>query len=429
MIASAWERPDVHALAERARAILDAGLAEGQRAVLVHDLDAMLARFRAYRAAFPPGTLHAVAIKANPLVGVLRVLVEEGAGLEAASYEEVALALAAGCPPERVVFDSPAKTEAEIRAALELGVLLNADSLDEVARIAAAWRPGHRSQVGLRVNPGIGAGRIATTSVAHATSKFGEPIGEDPAPILAAFRRHPWLVGLHVHAGSQGLSVDRLVEAAAVAEGLRRKVDAALGSGRVAFVDVGGGLPVAYRTGDEAPAPAALVEGLARVCPGLLDGVRLVTEPGRSLHAPCGFALSRVEAVKHPGGADVVVHHLGADLLLRAVYRPAEWPHELAALDPRGNPREGEATPWIVPGPLCFGGDVLGPLPLVAPRVGDWLLIRDIGAYTLSMWSRHCSRGIPLVLGIEHRPFRARVLRAAEAPDDVVRFWSPPDPR
>src|SRR5690606_23556110 len=90
----------------------------GERALLVHDLDGVRAGLDELRAAFPQGTLHAVAVKANPVVKVLEVVVEAGHGLEAASFEELMLARAAGCPPERLVYDSPARTPAELRAAL-----------------------------------------------------------------------------------------------------------------------------------------------------------------------------------------------------------------------------------------------------------------------------------------------------------------------
>ena len=89
-------------------------------------------------------------------------------------------------------------------------------------------------------------------------------------------------------------------------------------------------------------------------------------------------------------------------------------------LDPEGHPKHGPERPWTVAGPLCFAGDVIGrgaPLPDVHP--GDWLLVRDTGAYTMGMWSRHCSRGMPVVLDAAS----LRVLRRRETPEDIVRFW------
>ena len=128
------------------------------KAALFHDLDRLESHVAQLRAAFPDDALHGVAIKANPLTEVLAVLVRAGVGLEAASWEEVSLAVAAGCPGERIIFDGPAKTDAELRAAIELGVWLNADNADELARLEALGAPG-RARIGIRVNPGVGAGR------------------------------------------------------------------------------------------------------------------------------------------------------------------------------------------------------------------------------------------------------------------------------
>ncbi len=383
-------------------------LGEDDPAVIFHDLAQMRARLERVRAAFPPGTLHAVAIKANPLVEVLRALVDAGAGLEAASWEEVRLALAAGCPPARIVYDSPAKTRAEIAAALRAGVHLNADNLVELERIAAL-RAGSSSTIGLRVNPQVGAGRIGLTSVADKVSKFGVPLDD---PDLPAALRLPWVTGLHVHVGSQGCTLAQL------AEGVRRVW--ALRTPHMTTFDLGGGLPVPYGPGEPAPTP----EEYAALLPAFAD-VRVVTEFGRFLHAPCGFAVSRVEYVKRAGDVSIAVLHVGGDLLVRAVLRPDEWHHRLELLDPEGRPKAAAASGrWIIAGPLCFGGDVLArdvALPPVEP--GDLVLIRDVGAYTLSYWSRSCSRAIPAVIGLDGGDLR--LLRPRERPDDLVTFWGP----
>lgn len=405
-----------------------AALAEGHLddtapAALFHDLGRLRRRLERVRTAFPPDTLHAVAIKANPLVEVLRCLVAAGAGLEAASFEEAHLALAAGCPPSHVVYDSPAKTRAELAEALRLGLYLNLDNLDELSRVAALGPPPGHGPIGLRVNPMVGAGRIALTSVAARGSKFGVPLDTGRGAIVEAFARFPWLTGLHVHTGSQGCAVDLLASGVARVETLR----AELGPGRVRWLDLGGGLPVAYRPDEQAPTPEDYVAALRRAAPGALaGGPRLVTELGRALQAPCGFALSRVEYVKDGGDRPTVVVHVGADLLLRVAYRPGEWHHELAVLDTTGCPRGEPPTDVRVVGPLCFGGDVLAEsVALPLPRPGDLLVVHDVGAYTLGMWSRHCSRGMPPVLGYEDAAAPAlRVLRRRERPEDIVTFWS-----
>lgn len=131
-----------------------------------------------------PGTpvLHAFAVKATPLVPVLRLLREAGIGVEVASAGELALARAAGVSPKRTVLDSPAKTPAELREALALGIAVNADNPQELGRIDALVRSATtRSPIGIRVNPQVGSGAIDALSTATATSKFGVALRDEGA--------------------------------------------------------------------------------------------------------------------------------------------------------------------------------------------------------------------------------------------------------
>ena len=380
------------------------------KAVLFHDLDRLGSHLAQLRTALPDDALHAVAVKANPVVAVLREVVAAGCGLEAASWEEVALAVAAGCPPDRIVFDGPAKTDTELRDALALGVWLNADNAAELERLEALGAPG-RARIGIRVNPGVGAGRIGITSTVGKASKFGVPLADAPALI----RRYPFVTGLHVHTGSQGCGLDLLSAAARATAEVAVALD-------LAWLDVGGGLPVRYTASDPEPPPVSAWADALRDTPAW-GRLRLLTELGRSVHAGCGFAVSRIETVKTMEGRPLLTVHLGADFLLRRVYAASDWDHELVVLDPDGVPREGPCVASSVGGPLCFAGDLIArnrPLPRAQP--GDLLLIRDVGAYTLSMWSRHCSRGLPPVWGV--RGEETVPLLAGETADDVVAFWS-----
>lgn len=243
------------------------------KAALFHDLDGLTGRIESLQQAFPPDTLHAVAIKANPLIEVLRAIVATGAGLEAASWEEVQCAVAAGCPADRIVFDSPAKTDDELREALQLGVWINADNDQELERLEALGAPGN-GRVGLRVNPQLGEGSIAMTSTVGKQSKFGLPLHR-AAELL---QRFPFITGLHVHTGSQGVGLPLLKQAAlAVAEVV---VEHGL-----QWIDIGGGIPVRYR--NDAPIPptfAAWAEAVAAIP----THVKVLTEVGRSVHAPTG---------------------------------------------------------------------------------------------------------------------------------------------
>ncbi|HEY8375047.1 MAG TPA: hypothetical protein VIK91_01105, partial [Nannocystis sp.] len=197
---------------------------EHEPALLLHDLARIRAKLAALAAAFPPGALHTLAIKANPLVGVLRAAVAAGAGLEAASIEEVHLALRTGCPPDRIVFDSPVKTVEELAEALRRGIRINADNFAELHRIAELLQTIRTtSAIGLRVNPELAEPADATTSVGHRGSRFGVPVS-DRARIRAAFARHRFLRGLHLHIGSQCATVPDLVEGAARVWALRQEL-------------------------------------------------------------------------------------------------------------------------------------------------------------------------------------------------------------
>lgn len=391
-------------------------------AVVVHDLDAMDERLSELRRATPGDALHAVAIKANPVGGVLDHLAQGGAGLEAASKVELHLALRR-LPPERVVFDSPCKTIDDLRLALDQGVLLNLDSLAELERVVAMLDGGRPAgPVGLRINPDVGPGTIAATSTAMAGSKFGVELATERQRVVQAFRRWPWLTALHVHVGSQGCSVDQLVAGAQAIASLAGEVRAA--GGRVDWLDVGGGLPV---DPDGAPPDfASWGQALRDHVPDLFGGPhRVVTEMGRSLHAQAGVVLSRVEAVKQSGGRRIAVLHVGADLFVRAAYAPNRWRHRLAVLDPTGQPKQGPRMPWDVVGPLCFSGDRLAKgaqLPPITP--GDLVVVHDAGAYTLAMWSRYNSRQAPAVIGL--RGDQAVLLKAAETVEQVAAFWGDP---
>jgi diaminopimelate decarboxylase len=230
------------------REALRAKLLDADASAIFHHLGLMRSRIAAVQAAFPEHALHTVAIKANPLVEVLREAVRAGAGLEAASLEEVQLALAAECPPEHIVFDSPAKTIREIEQALRWGVYLNADNFEELRRIAVARNSfPSSSRVGLRINAMVGGGTIGATSVSQADSKFGVPLIAQRPAIVAAFAEYDWLTGLHVHVGSQGCPMEMLTEAADRVWCLRQEIVTDAGKS-VNDIDIGGGLPTIYRT-------------------------------------------------------------------------------------------------------------------------------------------------------------------------------------
>ncbi|MFJ6657963.1 diaminopimelate decarboxylase [Streptomyces sp. NPDC091377] len=364
---------------------------------------ALRAAFAEVTAAGTP-VLHAFAVKACPLVPVLRLLREEGIGAEVASPGELALARAAGLPPERTVLDSPAKTPAELREALALGVALNADNPQELARIDALMRSApSRSPLGIRVNPQVGGGAIASTSTSTATSKFGVALGDEGARewIVRMFLERPWLTRLHSHTGSQGIPLELLARGVAETYALAEEINARIGRRQIDTLDIGGGLPVNFDSDAETPTYARYARVLREAVPGLFDGrYGLVTEFGRSLLAKHGTVVARVEYAKSAGGRPVAVTHAGVQVATRTVYAPQAWPLRITGYDTEGRPKAGPPVVQDVAGPACFSGDLLAEgraLPLL--EQGDYAAALDTGAYYFAHHYSYNSLGRPGVYG------------------------------
>ncbi|ROO86929.1 diaminopimelate decarboxylase [Actinocorallia herbida] len=358
------------------------------------DVDGLLTTVADLKAAFGDApVLHAFAAKSTPLVPVLRLLAEAGLGCEVASPGELALAVAAGFAPDRIVLDSPVKTRAELARALALGVAINADNLAELARVDALLTAVPSASVlGLRLNPQVGAGTIAAMSTASRTSKFGVPMTDPGArqAVIDAFDAYPWLTRLHVHVGSQGCPPELITAGVGAAYDLAEEINARAGTRRVTGLDIGGGLPVDFDGDTMSPSHADYVSWLREAVPGLFDGrYELVTEFGRSVTAKNGFTAAVVEYVKDVGGRRIALTHAGAHLATRTVFMPDSWPLRVAAYTAEGLPKGTAELPHDVAGPCCFAGDVVArdrPLPELAP--GDLITLLDTGGYAFTAhWS------------------------------------------
>ncbi|MFC4033811.1 diaminopimelate decarboxylase [Streptomyces polygonati] len=390
------------------RAAVEEGLVrEGEEVVGLLDVVGIERSAAALQAAFAiPGVdvTHTFAVKAASLVPVLALLGECGLGAEVASPGELAVARAAGIPAERTVLDSPAKTVSELREALTLGVAVNADNPQELERIDALRAAAPTSSpLGLRVNPQIGGGSIGAMSTATATSKFGVALRDPGAEewVLRAYAERPWLNRLHTHTGSQGVPLELMAAGVRAAYDIAERVNQAAGRPQITVLDIGGGLPVNFRSDATAPSFADYADLLRAEVPGLFDGrYGLVTEFGRSLLAKNGAVLARVEYVKSAGGRPIAVTHAGAQVATRTVFAPEAWPIRVLALDGEGREKTGEPVDQDVAGPCCFAGDLVArgrALPLLA--AGDHVALLDTGAYYFSNHFAYNSLPRPAVHG------------------------------
>ena len=358
-----------------------------------------------------PRALHAVAIKTQPHVEILRRVVAWGYGLEAASMEEVQLARKAGCPPERIVFDSPVKTRREIEQCQEElhGIRFNVNTLEELHRLPS--RP--HFPVGIRINPMVETGAPSVYHVSHDESKFGVPIAQKTA-LLEAILAFP-VTQLHVHSGSSMARTESAVSAIRSVVDLAEEANGLLANAglerRIDTLDIGGGLMPEILT-DSPSAMMAYAQALRGTCPELWN-YQLITEFGQWSYFYTGYAFSDVEYAVQRGGTRVAYVHLGADFLLRDAYVK---PRGIEFI-PLGDAAKRPIVRTDMAGPLCFAGDYLQKEVLL-PQLeeGDGLLMLNTGSNAYALWSRHCSRTIPAVLGVDSEAREIRRLSPRSNP-------------
>lgn len=344
---------------------------------------------RAFRDALAilPSVHIAFAVKANPNLAVLKVLAKEGYGADVVSGGELERALAAGMPAGDIVFSGVGKTEAELVRALEAGIgQFNLESEEEGVELAAlAAARGLRAAAALRVNPDVDAGTHGKISTGKADNKFGVPY-DRAADMFARLAVLPGLTmrGLAVHIGSQLSKLEPLESAfGRMGELLRALRDA---GHTVTHMDLGGGLGVAYKSGDVFPGPADYAAMIARATAGW--DVTLMFEPGRVIAGDAGVLITRVVRVKPGIAAPFVI----IDAAMNDLARPAlydSW-HDFWAVAPGG----ARMTANIV-GPICESSDTFAvDRDIDAVKAGDLAIFRTAGAYGATMANTYNSRAL-----------------------------------
>lgn len=381
----------------------------------VYSAGSIRARYARLTAAFEgvPHQIH-FAMKANSNLSVLRVLQELGAGVDIVSGGELYRARVAGFAAKDVVFSGVGKSIREIESALEDGVgLINVESEAELVAIdAVAGRLGAIASVALRVNPEV------TVETPHAyikTGEKGQKFGiprDDVARIAALIRELPnvRLRGIGMHLGSQIANADPMRDA--LPRLLEAIVTVRAAGHAIEFMDVGGGLAVAYEPTDA----EADVESYARLVrqAALETGLTLILEPGRFIVADAGILLTEVLFRKHAAGKDFVVTDAGmSDLVRPALYQAY---HAIEAV--RDTP--GTITADVV-GPICESGDFFAKGRVMPDaNAGALLAIRTAGAYGYTMASNYNSRPRPAEVLVDADRFA--VITERERYEDLVRL-------
>jgi diaminopimelate decarboxylase len=356
--------------------------------------------------------LVAYAVKANSNVAVLKVLGDLGAGADTVSEGEVRRALAAGIPPERIVFSGVGKTRREIEFALRIGVAeINVESepeLNLVAQVAAEL--GVKAKVAFRVNPDVAAGGHAKIATGKSENKFGVSFAE-AARLYANASNNANLepIGVACHIGSQ---ITDLTPMRAAFTKMRGLVEQLLGEGlSVERLDLGGGLGVPYFNHPEPPSPADFAAMVGEVTKGL--PVKLAFEPGRVIAANAGVLVSEVIHIhERPEGRKFLV----IDAAMNDLMRPAMYD---AFHDIRPVVKRGGETVYDVVGPVCETGDTFTRDRSMPPlAAGDLVAFMSAGAYGSAMASEYNTR--PLVPEVLVDGDRYAVIRKRPTYDEML---------
>lgn len=356
------------------------------------------------------------ACKANTNLAILRILEQEGAGIDAVSIGEVLTCLKAGYPRERIMYTGVNVSDRELREVSDLGVMINLDSRCEMERLAAI---APCSDVSFRITPGVGSGHSAKVTTGNKGAKFGIPLDQ----VIDTYARARDLGfnvrGIHAHIGSGGQSVEPFMDMMEVLVGLVNEI-AELGID-LEFIDMGGGIGVPYRPQEDEMDVDELAMNLTDMILEETDVRTLVVEPGRYVVCDSTVLLTRVNDVKDTG----VKRYVGVDAGFNTLIRPAMYDsyHHVAIANRMGRACTDK---YDVVGPICETGDYLAhDRALPDPRVGDIVAVYGAGAYGFSMSSRYNSR--PLCAEVLVNDGQAELIREAETYEDLWRHQVVPE--
>ena len=325
------------------------------------------------------------AVKANGNLAILNLLARLGSGFDIVSGGELARVVAAGGDPSKVVFSGVAKSEAEMRYALEQQILcFNLESEAELERLnRVAAEMGQTARISVRVNPDIDAGTHPYISTGLKQNKFGVPIERAVALYhQAAQLPNIEIVGIDCHIGSQLTELEPFLEAM---DRLLALIDRLAAEGiHIHHLDVGGGLGVNY-SDENPPHPEQYAAALKAKLAG--RDLQLIFEPGRAIIANAGVLLTRVEYLKE--GEER--HFALVDAAMNDLIRPSLYGAWMNII-PADKSLQRPLRRYDGVGTVCETGDFLGKDRELGLAQGDLLVVRSAGAYGFSMSSNYNAR-------------------------------------
>lgn len=376
----------------------------------VYDGDKIKRQYKRLQAAFQGiETRFLYACKALNNINVMRLLLKEGAGLDAVSINEVEIGLIAGFQPQDILFTPNCVSMQEYERAVELGVRINIDNISILEQFGDRF--GNSVPVCVRLNPHIMAGGNVNISTGHIDSKFGISIHQLRHLTRVVKSHNIKINGLHMHTGSD------ILDAEVFLRGAELLFDAAEHFPDLEYLDFGSGFKVGYKEGDVTTdieaLGAAISKRFAQFCKDYGRELTLMFEPGKFLVSEAGVLLVKVSVVKQTTATVFAGVDSGQNHLIRPMFYNAH--HDIVNVS---NP-EGTTRIYTIVGNICetdtFGYD----RKLTEVREGDVLAIKNAGAYGFTMSNNYNARFRPAeVLLLDGKP---HLIRKRETLEDITR--------
>jgi diaminopimelate decarboxylase len=358
-------------------------------------------------------------IKANSNLQIIKVVREEGLRADAMSAGEIQLLLYAGFKPEELIFVPNNVSEAELRYAVDNGVLVSVDSLSQL-ELLGTINPGGKAAI--RFNPGVGAGHHEKVVTGGKKTKFGVNIDCVDQVKEIAKKYNLKICGVNQHIGSLFMEGDSYID------GVRSLLSVAEQFEDIEFVDMGGGFGIPYKKqlGQASLDLTDFKDKLTKVLEQWTDKygkkVLFKSEPGRYIVAECGILLGTVYATKSNYGNKFVGTDIGFNVLARPVMYDSY--HEIEVYRDGRALNEEPAEKVTVVGNICESGDIIAKdrtLPII--NEGDIIGVMDAGAYGFAMSSNYNMRLRPAEVMIKENG-EAVLIRRRDTFEDLITFFN-----
>ncbi len=377
--------------------------------VYVYDGEKITSQIKTLQAAFSKVPLKIkYATKALTNINILKLVKKAGGEVDAVSLEEVRICLEAGYEGKDVMYTPNGVSMDEIKQVVALGAMINLDNIPVLEQFGQEY--GNSVPVCIRINPHIMAGGNAKISVGHIASKFGISIHQLDEILEVVNKYDLQIAGLHLHTGSDILDAEVFLKSANVL------FEAAMQFKDLKFLDFGGGFKVGYKEGDVVTdimnVGDKVSEAFLEFCKKYGRDLELWLEPGKFVVSESGYLIVQANVVKKTPQITFIGVNSGLNHLIRPMMYDAY--HSIYNLS---NP-EGELKKYNVVGYICETDTIASDREIAEVKMGDFIVIKNAGAYGISMASNYNSRLRPAEVLVWEG--KAKLIRKREEFQDLL---------